>query len=201
MRHHFNLCGVWIEFCNTSGGGALMQRTGLLLGIIFSVALGSACSRAADEQDATVNARDSATGEAVDAATGEEITVKGCLTAAPDRAAFVLTADRDALTSDAIYAGTGGTPTYTYELMGNTGDLTAHVGRQVEVTGRLDDERKDDVDVDKKERTDLPEVQSGDRKVEPTIKTETEMDINIRRLQVGRVAPTGQACQQVQGGQ
>ena len=179
-----------------------MHRTGLFLAIIFSTALSAACSRAADERDAaaTATARDSATGDVVDAATGEEITVKGCLTAAPDRAAFVLTADRDALTSDAIYAGAGGTPTYTYELMGNTGDLTSHVGRQVEVTGRLDDDRDDDVDVDKEEKTELPEVQSGDRKVEPIIKTETEMDINIRRLQVARVAPTGQACQQAQDG-
>jgi hypothetical protein len=117
------------------------------------------------------------------------------LTAAPDRAAFVVTAARDTLTSDAIYAGSGGTPTYTYELMGNTGDLTSHVGRQVEVTGRLDEDRKDTVDVDNEEKTALPEVQSGDRKVEPTIKTETEIDINVRRLQVAQVTATGVACQ------
>jgi hypothetical protein len=170
-----------------------MYRKGLLVGIIFSVALGSACSRAADERQAS--ARDSATG----AATGEEVTVKGCLTAAPDRAAFVVTADRDTLTSDAIYAGAGGTPTFTYELMGNTGDLGAHVGRQVEVVGRLDRDRKDDVDVDDEAKTELPKVQSGDRKVEPTIKTDTEVDINVRRLQVAKVTPTGQACQQAQG--
>jgi hypothetical protein len=175
-----------------------MHRTGLFLGIIFSVVLGTACSRTADEPAGSVNARD-AKGDAVDAATGEEVTIKGCLTAAPDRAAFVVTADRDALTSDAIYAGSGGTPTYTYELMGNTGDLASHVGRQVEVTGRLDDDREDDVDVDKEEKTELPEVQSGDRKVEPTIKTETEMEINVRRLQVAKVAATGQACQQATG--
>ena len=174
-----------------------MYRTGLLLGIIFSVALGSACSRTADEPEAS--ARDSATGAAVDSATGDQVTVKGCLTAAPDRAAFVVTADRDALTSDAIYAGSGGTPTFTYELMGNTGDLASHVGRQVEVTGRLDNDRKDDVDVDDKAKTALPQVQSGDRKVEPTIKTDTEVDINVRRLEVAKVTPTGQACQQAQG--
>jgi hypothetical protein len=174
-----------------------MHRTGLILGIVLTVAVGSACSRTPD--DATVVARDSATGDAVDAATGEEVTVKGCLTAAADRAAFVVTADRDALTSDAIFAGAGGTPTYTYELMGNTADLSPHVGRTVEVTGRLDDDRKDDVDVDKEEKTEMPEVQSGDRKVEPTISTETKMDINIRRLQVAKVAATGEACQQAQG--
>lgn len=176
-----------------------MYRTGLILGLIFSVAAGSAACSRADERDGSTVAGDRATGDAVNAASGDEITVKGCLTAAPDRAAFLVTAERDALTSDAIYAGSGGTPTYTYELMGNTGDLTTHVGRQVEVTGRLDKAREDDVDVDEEEKTELPPVQSGDRKVEPTIKTETEMDINIRRLDVAKVAATGQACQQVQG--
>jgi hypothetical protein len=172
-----------------------MYRTGLFLGIVMMVALAASCARSADEAEGTAVARDSATGAAVDAATGEEITVTGCLTAAPDRAAFVVTAARDALTSDAMYAGSGGTPTYTYELMGNTGDLNSQVGRQVEVTGRLDDDRNADVDVDKEEKTELPEVQSGDRKVEPIIKTETEIDINVRRLQVAQVTATGLACQ------
>jgi hypothetical protein len=172
-----------------------MYRTGLFLGIVMMVALAASCARSADEAEGTTVARDSATGAAVDAATGEEITVTGCLTAAPDRAAFVVTAARDALTSDAMYAASGGTPTNTYELIGNTGDLNSQLGRQVEETGRLDYERKADVDVDKEEKTELPEVQSGDRKVEPIIKTETEIDINVRRLQVAQVTATGLACQ------
>ncbi len=169
-----------------------MHRTGLIIGIIFSVGLGAACSRSADER-----ADQQRVGETDGRATGNEVTVTGCLSAAADRAAFVVTADRNALTSGALHSG-GGTPTYTYELTGNTGDLVAHVGRQVEVTGRLDDDRKDDVQVDDKDKTELPRVQSGDRTVEPVITTETELDINIRRLEVASVRPTGQGCQ-VQG--
>ena len=173
-----------------------MHRTGLVLGIIISVAIGSASCSRADEpaHDAAATARDSATGEAVDPATGAEMTVTGCLTAAPDRAAFVVTADRSALASGAMYSRAGGTPTYTYELMGNTGDLTAHVGRQVEVTGRLDTDRKDGVNVGDEEKTELPKVQSGDRTVEPAVETETQLAINVRRLQVTNVSPTGQPC-------
>jgi hypothetical protein len=173
-----------------------MHRTGLFLGIIFSVAIGSASCSRADEaaHDSAAAALDTTTGETVEPATGAEVTVTGCLTAAPDRAAFVVTADRSPLASGALYSRAGGTPTYTYELMGSTGDLTAHVGRQVEVTGRLDDDRKDGVTAGDEEKTELPKVQSGDRTVEPTVETETQLAINVRRLQVTNVSPTGQPC-------
>ena len=168
-----------------------MHRTALVLGIIISVALGSAaCSRADDDRN---NEPDAALAGG-DVASGAEITVTGCLTAAPDRDAFVVTADRNPLTSGALHAGSGETPTYTYELMGNAGDLAGHVGRQVEVTGRLDEDRKDEAEVDEEEKTELPAVQSGDRTVEPVIESETEMSINVRRLAVANVVATGQPC-------
>ena len=168
-----------------------MRHTGVFLGLIFSMAVGSAaCSRTADErgeqQEAAMAARDGAA--------GDEMTVTGCLTSAPDRGAFVVTADRNALTSGALHSRDGETPTYTYELTGNTADLAKHVGRQVQVTGRLDDDRDDEVKVDQEEKTELPRVQSGDDKVTPAIETDTEMNINIRRLQVSKVAQTGAPC-------
>src|SRR5262245_2909588 len=112
-----------------------MRRTGLLLGLILSAALGSAaCTRSAEDR-----ARTHETALAADGAKGDEITVTGCLTAAADRAAYVVSAERNALTSGALYANSGETPTYTYELTGNTAGLAAHVNRQVEVTGRVDE--------------------------------------------------------------
>jgi hypothetical protein len=163
----------------------------MIFGLICSVALGSAaCSRTADErgemQEAAIAARDGAG--------GDEITVTGCLTSAPDRGAFVVTADRSALASGALHAGDGETPTYTYELTGNTADLAQHVGRTVQVTGRVDDDRDDEVKVDREEKTELEERQSGDEKVTPAIETDTEMNINIRRLNVSSVTQTGAAC-------
>lgn len=169
-----------------------MRHTGVFVGLIFSVALGSAaCSRTAEErgeaQEAALEARAGGT--------GDETTVTGCLTSAADRGAFVVTANRNALTSGAMHAGDGETPTYTYELTGNTADLAQHVGREVEVTGRLDDDRDDEVDIDREEKTELPEVQSGDETVKPAIETETEMNINVRRLSVSSISQTGAACQ------
>ena len=169
-----------------------MRRTGLLLGLIFTTALGSAaCTRNAEERARTQEAA-----LAADPAKGDEVTVTGCLTADADRAAFVVTADRNALTSGALYANSGETPTFTYELTGNTSDLAAHANRQVKVTGRIDDDRKDRVVVDEEETTKHPEVQSGKDKVAPAIETDTEMNINVRRLQVASVTPTGRPCSQ-----
>lgn len=169
-----------------------MRHTGVFVGLILSVSLGSAaCSRTAEErgeaQEAALEARAGGT--------GDETTVTGCLTSAADRGAFVVTANRNALTSGAMHAGDGETPTYTYELTGNAADLAQHVGREVEVTGRLDDDRDDEVDIDREEKTELPEVQSGDETVKPAIETETEMNINVRRLSVSSISPTGAACQ------
>jgi DNA/RNA endonuclease YhcR with UshA esterase domain len=169
-----------------------MRQSGLIIGLALSLALGSAaCSRGADDRDAmqqaALNERDKAA--------GDEITVTGCLTSAADRGAFVVTADRNALTSGALHAGDGETPTYTYELTGNTTDLAQHVGRQVQVTGRVDEDRDDQVKVDQEEKTELPKAQSGDDTVKPAIETETEMDINVRRLHVATVTPTNRACQ------
>jgi hypothetical protein len=162
-----------------------MRRTALFLAFIAPLALSPiACSRS-----------DNATGQTAVAdkdADGEEITVTGCLTGAPDRAAFVVTADRTALTSDAMYSRSGEVPTYTYELVGSN-DLAAHVGRQVQVKGRLGD-RDDEVDVESESKTTQPQTQAGDDKVTPTVETDEEMEIKVRRLHVEAIAPTGQAC-------
>ena len=167
-----------------------MDRTGLFLGLILTTALGAAaCSRTAEERDE----QQEAALQAHPGQVGEDITINGCLTSAPDRGAFVVTAARDALTSGALHAGDGETPTYTYELTGNTNNLSQHVGRQVEVTGQLAD-RSDEVKVDQEDETELPERQSGDEKVTPAIETDTEMNINVRRLEVKSVTPTGSPC-------
>ena len=172
-----------------------MRHTGVFFGLIMSVALGSAaCSRTAEErgemQEQALAARDGAA--------GEDIMVTGCLTSAADRGAFVVTADRNALTSGALHSRDGETPTYTYELVGNAADLSQHVGRQVQVTGRLDEDRKDEVDVNEEEKTELPPTQSGNEKVKPAVETDTEMNINVRRLNVTSVTQTGRPCNSAQ---
>jgi hypothetical protein len=155
---------------------------------MISLTLASAaCSRQSEDGTATA-------GDASASAKGDEVTVTGCVTSAPDRNAFVLTASRDALASSALRSNTGEVPTYTYELVGTT-DLQAHVARQVEVKGRLDDDRKD-VDVDTKDKVELPPTRTGDNAaVTPAIETKSEVELKVRRLHVTSVTPTGQPCQ------
>lgn len=167
-----------------------MGRTGIMIALAGAVALGSACSDTADRREA----RQEAALAVGDKISGEDITVRGCLTSASDRGAFAVTAARDVLVSGALYAGDGEVPTYTYELVGNAADLSQHVGRQVEVSGTLDDARDDEVVVDQEEETTLEPRQSGDEKVTPAIETEIEAEINVRRLHVSTVTPTGQPC-------
>src|SRR5687768_1692344 len=109
-----------------------------ILSLLLAAGLGAAACSGRDDSEQAI------TGEPV---SGDHVTVTGCLTGAADRAAFVLTADRSALTSGALYSGSGEVPTYTYELVGGN-DLAAHVGRKVSVKGRLDDDRDDEVDAE-----------------------------------------------------
>ena len=165
-----------------------MRRNGLLLGIMLSASIGAAaCSRAEDRAKTEA-------AMAADGVKGDEVTITGCLSGAPDRAAFVVTADRNALTSGALYSGSGETPTFTYELTGNSADLATHVGKQVKVTGTLDKSRDDEVKVNDEDKTKLPEVQSGKDKVTPAIETDAELEINVKRLHVATVTPTGSPC-------
>ena len=173
-----------------------MRYAGVFLGLIISVSAGSAaCSRAADEREQQQQAA-LATREG---ASGEEITVTGCLSGAADRGAFVVTADRNALTSGALHSGSGDVPTYTYELVGNAADLSPHVGRQVQVKGRIDEDRKDEVEVDNKDKVEGQRVQSGDNKVTPAIETNEEVEIKVRRLHVASVTATGGTCSLTKG--
>lgn len=173
-----------------------MRATGIIFGLMLTAAAGSAaCSRTADQRE---QQQEAALATRADA-TGDDVTITGCLTSAPDRGAFAVTADRNALTSGALHSGSGEVPTYTYELVGNAADLSPHVGRQVEVKGRLDDDRDDEVDVETKNKTESPRVQSGDDKVTPAIETNEEMEIKVRRLHVTSVNPTGGTCSPAAG--
>ena len=168
-----------------------MRLSGSHLLIISSLALAPAACNRADER----RAQQEAAFDVRANATGKEITVTGCLTAAPDRGAFVVTADRDALTSNALYSGSGEVPTYTYELVDPPADLSPHANRQVAVKGYLDD-RDDEVDVEVKDKTREAPARVGNDTVTAAVQTKEEIDINVRSLQVISTTPTGRPCGQ-----
>jgi hypothetical protein len=166
-----------------------MRRVGIFTLFLFSMTLTSAaCNRQGEEAARQPAAVADARGD------GEEITVTGCLTAAPDRSAFVVTATRDALASSTVQATGGEAPTYTYELVGGA-DLHAHVGQQVAVKGRLDSDGKNEIDIDNERKTEQPETRAGNDTVTPAIETKEEIELQVRRLHVSSVMPTGNgAC-------
>ena len=111
-------------------------------------------------------------------ATGQEVTVTGCLTAAPDRAAFVVTADRNALMSGAMHSGSGEVPTYAYELVDSSADLSPHVG------GRSKS-RASRSPIATKKWTSMPGQdqgaadESGRDTVTPAVETKPEIEIKV----------------------
>jgi hypothetical protein len=181
---------AWRNSCNNQAAEEKMRLSGLFIPIVCGVALtATACGRA-EERKATQEAALATRAQT----TGKEVTVTGCLTSAPDRGAFVVTADRNALASGALQSGSGEVPTYTYELVNASGDLTPHVGRQVEVKGHLDPDRDDEVDVDTKDKTKEPPTRVGGDTVTPAVETRSEIEIQVRRLHVVSTTPTGQPC-------
>jgi hypothetical protein len=165
-----------------------MGGTRNLLWLLVAAALGTgACSGRDDDSKPAI---------AGDPVSGDYMTVTGCLSGASDRGAFVLTADRNALTSGALHSGSGEVPTYTYELVGGSEELASHVGKKVAVKGRLDDDRDDELDKEVKSKTELPPTRSGDDVVTPAIRTKEELEIQVRRLRVESITPTGSACNQ-----
>ena len=87
-------------------------------------------------------------------------------------------------------------PTYTYELVDSTADLSPHVARQVEVKGHLDADRDDEVDVDARDKTKEPPARVGNDTVTPGRRDEAEIEIKVERLHVVSATPTGQPCWQ-----
>lgn len=166
-----------------------MRRVRSHILIIGLTAVAVACSDAG--RDAAQHP--AAVGDA--ARSGEDITITGCLTAAPDRGAFVVTALPTPLASSTLRATQGEVPTYAYELAGAQaqGDLNALVGKEVAVRGTLAD-RDDSTSVEQDDKVELPERRVGDDKVTPAIETTQEVDVTVRRLQVASVSATGGMC-------
>jgi hypothetical protein len=122
---------------------------------------------------------------------GPEVTVTGCLTGGREANAFALTAARDPLASGTLQVGRGEVPTYTYELVGATNDLAQHVGRHVEIRGRVDPDVKESVDVENKTRDEQP-ARTGQGT--PSVETREEVEVDVRRLHVLSATPTDRRC-------
>lgn len=107
--------------------------------------------------------------------TNQPMTVTGCLRAGEAANTFVLT--------------TGGTDVATYNLAAREGvNLADHVGRQVEVDGVLVAQQETATRAEGPARGETATGTAGT----PTVSTRSELD--LRRLEVNGVRPTGQEC-------
>jgi hypothetical protein len=165
-----------------------MQRVLVLPIVCFSLALtAAACSRDRD-RDATM---------ARDIPDKDQIEVTGCLTADPNTNQFVLTANSTALTSLTNRAAAGEAETFHYQLVGGS-DLHQYVNKEVVVKG-VREGKGTDVNIEGKEKTDGTPSKSRGDEVTPAIESKEEIELQVERLNVAAVTPTGAACQIRQG--
>jgi hypothetical protein len=155
----------------------------LVLGLNLAIA-GLACSSArGNEEPGDVRASGS----------GDEVTIAGCLSGADGR--FALTAAPDAGVAIAGRAVAGNErETHSYVLVGGN-NLQQHLGKRVEVTGTIIGEEKD-IEHEAEKKTEQPDATgSGDR---PTVKTQEDVEVEVRQLNVRDVRSVSGDCQLTQ---
>lgn len=117
------------------------------------------------------------------------VTIAGCLSASPD-GNFALTAAPDAAVAAAARAMNDERETHTYALLGGD-NLSQHLGKRVEVTGTIEG-KKQEMEQDAKKTTEAaPQASHGDT---PTVKTQEEIDLEVRQLRVSTVTSIAPTC-------
>lgn len=145
----------------------------------FAVAGVGCSSTRGDERAADTNANSS----------GDTVTIAGCLSAGQD-GRFALTAAPDAAVSTAARAMDNERDTHTYVLVGGD-NLQAHLGKRVEVIGTVTGRTQDMEQKDTKKTEAAPATAGGDT---PTVKTEEEIDLEVRQLNVREVRDLAPTC-------
>lgn len=149
--------------------------------LCLSLAAGAGCSR-----DGAMNDRAASQDD------GDQIEVTGCLTANAETNQFVLTANQSALTSLANRAAaTGEAESFHYQLMGGS-NLQQYAGKEVVVKGSVEG-KGTDVNMVSKEKP-ASEPKSRGEEVTPAIESKEEIEMQVERLNVASVTPTGGAC-------
>jgi hypothetical protein len=122
----------------------------------------------------------------------KQIEVTGCVTANADTNQFVLTANQTALTALTNRAAAGEAESFHYQLLGGS-DLQQYVGKEVVVKGSVEG-KGDDVNIETKEPTGAVPKSRGEE-VTPAVESTHEIEMQVERLNVASIAPTGSACQ------
>ena len=117
------------------------------------------------------------------------MTIAGCLSSGQD-GRFALTAAPGAAVAATARAMDDERDTHSYVLIGGD-NLQAHVGKRVEVIGTLSGRTQDMERNDTKKTEGTPATSGGDT---PTVKTEEEIDLQVRQLNVRQVRDLAPTC-------
>lgn len=162
------------------------MRNGLMTIVLGSslAVYGAACSSASGNEEAGV-------GRA--SGSGDEVTVSGCLSGTDGR--FALTAAPDASAALAGRAVAGDErETHSYVLLGSA-NLQEHVGKRVEVTGTIEGGPKQ-VEHEAEKKQAEPNATGGGGT--PTVKTQEEVEVQVRQLNVRNVRAVAGDCKLTQ---
>jgi len=154
-----------------------MKRTILMSICVGAVALSAGCGRRDASQTDKKNILDLATQPPTAGATAP-VEVIGCLSASGNR--FVLShIDKD------------DSKTVAYQLVNADDKLTSLVGREVRVTGEAQPEQKAET---RTVTPPAPAATSGKSETDAKVTTVEETKLDMQKLAVASVSPTGDAC-------
>lgn len=174
-----------------------MRRVLIYPVLCLSLAGGAVgCSRdGKDSPSTTANQQSPKGGES--SRGDDQVEVTGCLTSNAETNQFVLTANANALTSMTNRAGAGEAETFHYQLVGGQ-DLASYAGREVTVKGALQGDGRD-VDMETKDQSRDAAAKSRGERATPAVESSEEIEMQVEKLLVSTVTPTGAACQVGQG--
>jgi hypothetical protein len=162
------------------GEGYVKRRTLIWVAALNFAVAGAGCSSTrGDERGADNNANGS----------GDTVTIAGCLSASQD-GRFALTAAPGAAVATTARAMDDERDTHSYVLIGGD-NLQAHVGKRVEVIGTLSGRTQDMEQESTKKTESAPAATGGDT---PTVKTQEEIDLQVRQLNVRQVRDLAPTC-------
>ena len=160
-------------------------KTTATAGLVLLASLAAACGG-----DRVADAERPETAETRPVPTAQATSVTGCIKGGDATGTYVLVTQPEPMGAAVDRATRGQVATYTYLLEGR--ELAQHVGQEVEVTGTI--EEKDDIEVEEtREQTSAPTTVDGDT-VTPTVEVEEAAVIEMRRMRVDTLQPTGGAC-------
>ena len=158
----------------------MKKRSLICAAAALNLAIAVACSSARGDEP-TAAGRDSSSGDAV--------TIAGCLSGTSD-GRFALTAAPDAAVATAARAMDNERDTHTYVLIGGD-NLQAHLGKRVEVIGTLSGHKQE---VEQKDTKKTESASAAGGSETPTVKTQEEIDLEVRQLNVREIRDVAPTC-------